>query len=130
MSTLSQKLDTIIVGAGWSGAVAARELAVKGRKVLVVEARNRIGGRARTWGDDQVKVDLGCSWIHGYREGNPARYIAQDLGVVSRSSSGQAAIDVQPAHLPKAAEGLIYGPDGKQLLRRSSIALTTRRDII
>lgn len=79
----TQTLDTIIIGAGWSGAVAARELATKGRKVLVLEARDRVGGRASTWVKGDVKVDVGCSWIHGYKEGNPARYIAQDLGVVS-----------------------------------------------
>ncbi|GKT54336.1 flavin containing amine oxidoreductase [Colletotrichum tofieldiae] len=95
----NQVLDTIIIGAGWSGAVAARELASKGRKVLVLEARDRVGGRANTWVKGDVKVDVGCSWIHGYKEGNPARYIAQDFGVV--------------AHLPKAAEGVVYGPDGR-----------------
>ncbi|TQN72946.1 putative polyamine oxidase 4 [Colletotrichum shisoi] len=95
----TQTLDTIIIGAGWSGAVAARELATKDRKVLVLEARDRVGGRASTWVKGDVKVDVGCSWIHGYKESNPARYIAQDLGVV--------------AHLPKAAEGVVYGPSGR-----------------
>jgi len=91
--------DTIIIGAGWAGAAAARELTSKGRKVLILEARDRVGGRAKTWSKDGINVDVGCSWIHGYKEGNPARTIAKDLGVV--------------AHLPKAAEGVIYGPDGK-----------------
>jgi monoamine oxidase len=81
--------DTIIIGSGWSGAVAARDLSAKGHKVLILEARDRIGGRAQTWsntkngGDGSVKIDVGCSWIHGYKEGNPARGIAKELGVVS-----------------------------------------------
>ena len=79
-------IDTVVLGAGWSGAIAARELTAKGHSVLVLEARDRIGGRAQTWKDKakgEVKVDLGCSWIHGYKEGNPARAIAKALGVVS-----------------------------------------------
>jgi hypothetical protein len=93
--------DTIIIGAGWAGAAAARDLSAKGRKVLILEARDRVGGRAKTWSKDGISVDVGCSWIHGYKEGNPARAIAKELGVV--------------AHLPKAAEGVIYGPDGMSI---------------
>ena len=79
---VSSVYDSIIIGAGWSGAVAARELAKKGHKVLVLEARDRVGGRAKTWSSGSVKVDVGCSWIHGYKEGNPARAIAEGLNVV------------------------------------------------
>lgn len=79
--------DSIILGAGWSGAVAARDLASKGYSVLVLEARDRVGGRAKTWVGPGAKIDVGCSWIHGYREGNPARGIAKDLGVVGVAAS-------------------------------------------
>ncbi|WVQ94641.1 hypothetical protein IAU59_001721 [Kwoniella sp. CBS 9459] len=103
-NTNTKTYDTIILGAGWSGAVAARELTKKGHSVLVLEARDRLGGRARTWVDNDNdnnnsnKVDLGCSWIHGYNEGNPTKHLAKEFGV--------------EAHLPKPAEGVIYGPDG------------------
>lgn len=83
---MPQVFDTVIIGAGWAGAVAARDLARAGRSVLVLEARDRIGGRARTWANGDARIDLGCSWIHGYNEGNPARRIAKDLGVVSALS--------------------------------------------
>lgn len=92
MST-SKTYDTIVIGAGWSGAVAARDLASKGHSVLVLEARDRTGGRAKTWSDKNqagIKVDVGCSWIHGYKEGNPARGIAEALGVVSHRSASLA----------------------------------------
>jgi lysine-specific histone demethylase 1B len=83
MRKMTQLYDTIILGAGWSGAVSAQSLAGKGYKVLILEARDRVGGRAQTWVGGGAKVDVGCSWIHGYREGNPTRGIAKSLGVVS-----------------------------------------------
>lgn len=112
--------DSIIIGAGWSGAVAARELAKEGHKVLVLEARDRVGGRAKTWlsGDGGIKVDVGCSWIHGYKEGNPARAIAEALSVVSDHqtwlyASRRSANSPKKAHLPKAFDGAIFGPKGQ-----------------
>ena len=76
--------NTIIIGAGWAGAVAARHLSSTGKSVLVLEARDRVGGRAFTLKDQpgqSFPVDLGCSAIHGYNEGNPVREIAKLSGV-------------------------------------------------
>ena len=68
---------TLVIGAGLAGLGAARELAEQGEEVLVLEARNRIGGR--TWTDDSLNApaDLGASWIHGVR-GNPIAAIAAE----------------------------------------------------
>ncbi|CAI9404877.1 flavin monoamine oxidase family protein [Aestuariimicrobium sp. T2.26MG-19.2B] len=57
-------LDCIVLGAGLAGLSAATELVAKGRSVVVVEARDRIGGRveAGVLGDGQV-VDFGGQWI-------------------------------------------------------------------
>ncbi len=82
--------DVIVVGAGVSGLTAARDLRRAGRRVIVLEARDRIGGRVHTsrrWAD--VPVDLGASWIHGSR-GNPLTRIAREAGAptaVTRYSS-------------------------------------------
>src|SRR3954454_22138686 len=43
--TLPRKVDVVVVGGGISGLVAAREVAAKGRSVVVLEARKRVGGR-------------------------------------------------------------------------------------
>src|SRR6188472_2091064 len=43
--TLPKNVDVVVVGAGISGLVAARQVARSGRSVLVVEARDRVGGR-------------------------------------------------------------------------------------
>jgi len=56
--------EVIIIGAGMSGLAAAQALQQEGIKTLVLEARNRVGGRIHTvqpWG---ASTDLGASWMH------------------------------------------------------------------
>lgn len=57
-------VEVIIIGAGMSGLSAARELNKHGIKCIILEARDRVGGRVHTvkpWG---IATDLGASWIH------------------------------------------------------------------
>jgi monoamine oxidase len=69
-TTLARNLptfDTIIVGAGVAGLAAAGQLARARFKVIVLEARNRIGGRVHTLKDSAlgVPIELGAEFIHG-----------------------------------------------------------------
>lgn len=59
--------DVVILGAGAAGLAAAAELAPSGRRVLVLEARDRIGGRVwtREVSGLPVPVELGAEFIHG-----------------------------------------------------------------
>ena len=58
--------DVLIVGAGMAGLTAARALAERGVKVLVVEARDRVGGRVMTRKvDGGDVVELGAEFVHG-----------------------------------------------------------------
>ncbi len=62
----AQRSTVVVVGAGAAGLASARRLADAGVDVVVLEARNRIGGR--TWSYDfgaGTTIDLGASWIHG-----------------------------------------------------------------
>jgi len=54
--------DVLVVGAGMAGLAAAERLAAAGRRVLVLEARDRIGGRIHTAHDPDldVPVELGA----------------------------------------------------------------------
>jgi monoamine oxidase len=56
--------DVIVVGAGFAGLTAARELAGRGCAVRVLEARDRIGGR--TWCTEGLgrRLELGGTWVH------------------------------------------------------------------
>lgn len=55
--------DAIVIGAGYAGITAARELGARGKRVLVLEARNRIGGRTWTSSYAGHKVEMGGTWV-------------------------------------------------------------------
>lgn len=58
--------DIIIIGAGAAGLMAARELAKAGKKILLLEARDRIGGRIHTVATAKGNlIEYGAEFIHG-----------------------------------------------------------------
>ena len=59
--------EVVIVGAGAAGLSAARELTAAGREVLIVEARDRIGGRILTHREPalELPLELGAEFVHG-----------------------------------------------------------------
>ncbi len=57
------KIDIIIVGAGYAGITAARELIRAGKTVKVLEARDRVGGRVHTQQFDDFYLDMGGTWV-------------------------------------------------------------------
>lgn len=59
-----QIYDAIIIGAGFAGLVAARELSHRHLRVLLIEARDRIGGRAMASQFDGLTYEMGGTWIH------------------------------------------------------------------
>lgn len=80
-SESSQIFDVIVIGAGYTGLTAVRDLTTSGHNVLLVEARDRIGGR--TWSSNlgNYAYELGGTWVHWnqphvYRE--ISRYGMQD----------------------------------------------------
>ena len=61
---MEEDADVIIIGAGAAGLAAARELSVAQLKVIVLEARQRIGGRIYTH-LDEWPIELGAEFVHG-----------------------------------------------------------------
>ena len=70
-------LDVVIVGAGVAGLAAARTLMAAHKNVLVVEARDRIGGRAVTDSTFGFPFDQGAQWIEAGKT-NPAMAILRE----------------------------------------------------
>ncbi|WP_206428653.1 flavin monoamine oxidase family protein [Mycolicibacterium stellerae] len=61
---MSKPVDVVIVGAGVAGLVAAREILRRGREVVVLEARDRVGGRLLTEElCDGVTIEMGGQWV-------------------------------------------------------------------
>ena len=60
----SDTYDVIVVGAGFAGITAARELQKSGLNTLVVEGRNRLGGRTFTVTFNGKPTDVGGTWVH------------------------------------------------------------------
>ncbi|MFM8368975.1 MAG: flavin monoamine oxidase family protein [Chloroflexota bacterium] len=77
---LSTSASVLVLGAGIAGLAAARALTEQGRSVIILEARNRVGGRMWTDSSLGVPLDLGASWIHGVN-GNPITKLAKQFGV-------------------------------------------------
>lgn len=90
----SEIFDVVVIGAGFAGLVATRDLIEAGRSVLLLEARERPGGRtySSTFPGTDVVIDLGAEWFdparHHFMAAEVARYgatfVEADKGGASR----------------------------------------------
>src|ERR1700731_1657266 len=87
---LPREADIVVIGAGAAGIAAARRIQAANRKVIVVEADSRPGGRC--WTDStgfDVPFDRGARWLHN-PETNPMVKLARSAGLeISAAPLGQ-----------------------------------------
>ena len=80
MAGFRSDVDIAVIGAGAAGIGAARRLVDSGSvSVLVLEARDRVGGRVHTIEPAGFPLDRGAEWLHS-ADRNPLSPIARDLG--------------------------------------------------
>ncbi|MDF1663989.1 MAG: NAD(P)/FAD-dependent oxidoreductase [Planctomycetota bacterium] len=93
----------IVIGAGAAGLTAARLLQQQGIRVLVLEARDRIGGRIHSRKVGGVAMDLGATWLHGTDLENPlAEYLSLSSQSTLLDNSNERLFHSGHGFIPKA----------------------------
>ena len=125
-----------VVGAGAAGLASARRLTDAGVEVVVLEARDRIGGR--TWSYDfggGTTIDLGASWIHGTQPALEQLVAELDLQTVNSdftnmlvhdTSGGTRELDSETVTDLEARFGATIGPAAFRDPKRSIQSLVDR----
>ncbi|KAI5456794.1 hypothetical protein BGZ63DRAFT_496079 [Mariannaea sp. PMI_226] len=91
-SSIRQSYDVIVIGAGFAGLVAARDLTQKHNlNVLLLEARDRIGGRTWTAKVLGEEIEMGGTWVHWAQPHLYSELRRYGLHVNLKKSAGTAA---------------------------------------
>ena len=85
-------VDVIVVGGGLAGLTAARELGRRGRSVLLLEARERLGGRVWVSSFAGVDVEMGGAFVHWSQPHLWAEVTRYGLGIVELPETDRALL--------------------------------------
>lgn len=94
---VKRKEKIIVIGAGISGLIAAQKLQSFGFEVLILEARDRVGGRVATFRKGNFVADIGAMVVTGIY-GNPITILAKQLDLELKKIKSQCPL---------------FGPNGK-----------------
>jgi len=115
MAEAAADLDVAVIGAGAAGLAAAKRLA-GAASCLVLEAADRIGGRAWTRHVGGFALDAGCGWLHS-ADRNPFVAIAEGLGLT---------VDRTPPRWRRQSRGLGFAPGEQAAFRDAFDAFEAR----
>src|SRR5580658_2622621 len=86
--------DVIVLGGGFAGVTAARELARSGRRCVILEARGRLGGRTFSTQVFDEQADVGGQWIHWIQPHVWAEVTRYGLTLVETPGASPASVGV------------------------------------
>lgn len=110
------EVDIAIVGAGAAGLAAAEAVAASGLTGVLLEARDRLGGRAHTIHTSVGPIDLGCEWLHS-ADVNP---------LVARVGALGLTLDKTPPPWANIADSPIFSREERALFGEAFQALDAR----
>jgi monoamine oxidase len=129
-----QARQVVVIGAGLAGLAAARRLGDGGRTVVVLEGRDRVGGRVWTDRSLGIPLDMGASWIHGV-QGNPVAELASGAGLSTvrvdyestsrRDVDGRELGDADDAAVEARFDALMAAVDGLREGRDADASLAS-----
>lgn len=114
-SPVSEAVDVVVVGAGLAGLTAARAIVAAGRSVVVLEARDRVGGRVLTRRVGGLALDVGAQWI-GPTQRRMLRLV-QELGLSTFPTPSQGKKVMAIGDRVRTHEGTIPSLPFLDLLR-------------
>lgn len=121
--------DVVVIGAGAAGLAAARTLIDAGISVVVLEARNRIGGRAWTESDTfGIPFDHGCYTLHS-ADRNPWTGLARDQGYTLKRITDETEVVYVGDRRADSSEMAAYDQAWYRLNRAISGAGKNGRDV-
>ena len=110
------EVDIAIVGAGAAGLAAAEAVAASGLKGVLLEARDRLGGRAHTIPTSVGPIDLGCEWLHS-ADVNPLVARVEALGLT---------LDKTPPPWANIADSPVFSREERVAFGEAFLALDAR----
>lgn len=122
--TIHLESDVVIIGAGLAGLTAADKLTQAGYQVIVVEGRDRVGGRIKTIDVAGLKVDAGATWVGPHHEAIRDLALRLDTPLVPQVRPGKSVFsfdserqveDEEPQN-PEATDDLYRAFNAIQIL--------------
>jgi monoamine oxidase len=102
-----ERHDVVVVGAGFAGLTAARELSRRGLDVLALEARDRVGGRTWTGPFGDLEVELGGAFVHWFQAHVWAELTRYGLGI-ERKTPLERAVWLVDGERHEADEAILW----------------------